>query len=243
MLCRLCHKPKPFIEAHIIAKCLLKPLMSSTGPIRAISKDVTTHPKRLPTGVYDTSILCADCDNLFSPWEDYTSELLFEKAPTFRETAQAGFYLIPEYDYEKLKLCILSILWRMSITKRKEYSNVYLGEKYESKIRGMLLSNNPGSSDTFSIGWLQLTDYIGSRAALGTHPAKHNGVTVYNVGLPGFVAVVKMGQDHKQHPFQPVIMAPDRPLVFGLKEHRLEDDWKPAFLQLWNRYQEKRRRL
>jgi hypothetical protein len=242
MLCKLCGLEKPHIEAHIVAKCLLKPLFSNAGLLRSISKDVSAHPKRLPTGVYDTNILCADCDSSFGPWEEYTAGLLFDEAPKYRRLARNGFYSIPKYEYATLKLCVLSILWRMSITGQQEYRTVSLGQKYENDIRAMLLAKEPGASDVFSIGWLQLTDYIGSRVAFGTSPARFNNTTLYNLGLPGFVVVVKVGQHHQPHPFQPVIVTPGRPLIFGLKEHRLEDDWKPAFQKIWQKQQSKRRR-
>jgi hypothetical protein len=241
MQCKLCQLEKPLIEAHIVPKCLLKPLFSPTGPIRSISKDISTYPKRFPIGVYDSNILCAECDNSFSPWEQYTAELLFETAPKYRELAHMGFYSIPEYDYAMLKLCVLSVLWRMSITRQQEYERVSLGQKYENDIRTMLLAKEPGAPDMFSVAWLQLTDYVGSGTALGTSPARYKNATIYNLGLPGFVAVIKVGQQQHPHPLQPAIMTPDSPLIIGLKEHRLEDDWKPAFRKIWTSQQHKRR--
>ena len=242
MLCKLCRLEKPLIESHIVAKCLLRPLFSSAGPIRSISKDITTYPKRLPAGIYDCNILCADCDNSFSPWEEYTAKLLFDEAPKYRGPKLRGFYSIQKYDYAMLKLCVLSILWRMSITEQKDFGKVSLGQRYENIIRTMLLEKNPGQSDVFSVAWLQLTDYIGSRAAIGTSPARYLNSTIYNIGLPSFIAVVKVGQQHQPHPFQSTIMTPDRPLIFGLKEYRLEDDWKPAFQKIWLSQQNRRHR-
>jgi hypothetical protein len=63
---------------------------------------------------------------------------------------------------------------------------------------------------------------------------------MYNLGLPSFVAVLKIGKEHHPHVFQEMIMAPDKPLVLGLKEFRLEDDWRPAFQKIWARQQSKR---
>src|ERR1019366_6434777 len=72
--------------------------------------DVSTFRNRRHTGVYDRQILCAECDSSFSPWEEYTAKLLCQTAPAYYKTARDGFYIIPEYDYAKLKLCLLSIL-------------------------------------------------------------------------------------------------------------------------------------
>jgi len=62
---------------------------------------------------------------------------------------------------------------------------------------------------------------------------------MYNLGLPGFVAVIKIGEKHHPHVFQTFIMKPEEPLFFGLKEFRLEDDWKPAFQQIWSKQRKK----
>jgi hypothetical protein len=134
----------------------------------------------------------------------------------YRNLAEKGFYSIPEYDYMTLKLCVLSILWRMSITRQEEYKGVSLGP-YENDIRTMLLAKDPGSPDLFSISWLQLTDYIGSRSALGTASVRYKNATIYNLGLPGFLAVIKVARQHKRHPFQPVIMPPQSPFDFWLE--------------------------
>jgi len=241
MPCRLCREDKQLVEAHIVAKCILKPLFSDAGPLRSISKDVTKYPRRLPTGVYDKEILCSDCDSSFSPWEEYTADLLYELAPKHREGRESGFFEIPNYDYSPLKLCVLSSLWRMSITKREEYEKVALGALYEETIRNMLIAKNPGPPDTLSVAWLQLTDYVGSRVALGTQPVRHGNSTIYNVGLPGFVAVVKVGKNHFPHPFQSLIMMPERPLVFGLKKNVLENDWRDTFQKMRDDYHRRRR--
>ena len=34
------------------------------------------HVKRSPIGVYDPDILCAECDAIFAPWDDYAQKLL-----------------------------------------------------------------------------------------------------------------------------------------------------------------------
>ena len=240
--CRLCRKEKPLIEAHILARSILEVLQSTAGSLMSISKDVESHPKRLPTGSYDKEILCADCDGIFSPWENYTAELLYKVAGKYRAKGTTWFYFIPDYDYVKLKLCVLSILWRMSISNRPEFRNVTLSPEHENELRELILAKDPGPPDRFSVAWMQLSDHIGTRSVLGTSRSVQTQQKIYNLGLPGFIAIIKVGIDHIRHPFQGVIMAPDKPLFVGLKENRLEDDWKPTFHKLWKKEQKKKRR-
>ena len=153
MLCRFCEEDKTLIEAHIIARCLHEPLQHPSGPMMLVSKELDSHPKRLRTGQYDSEILCADCDNKFSPWENYTAKLLMTAGAyeRYRE-ANPGedFYRIPEYDYASLKLCLLSILWRMSISKLPSFRRIALGP-FEAVIRRMLVDKNPGRTDEFPV--------------------------------------------------------------------------------------------
>jgi len=102
MLCQFCNEDRKLIRAHIIARCLHKPLLDPSGPMMLLSKDLCAYPKRVQTGQYDEGILCADCDNGFSPWERYTAELLMmtgahEKSR--QENPDQDFYTIAEYDY------------------------------------------------------------------------------------------------------------------------------------------------
>jgi hypothetical protein len=169
MLCQFCEEDKPLIEAHIIAKCLLKPLHSPSGPMMHVSKG--SYPKRLPTGYYDNKILCADCDNKFAPWEKYAAKLLmkddaynlFQRAKA-DHTNQDYFYSVQEYDYASLKLCLLSILWKMSVSRRPAFKSIRLGP-FELPIRQTLRDMNPGRADEFPTVILRLTGELDSRAS------------------------------------------------------------------------------
>src|SRR5277367_82322 len=101
VICRLCLRERELIEAHIIPRCFFTQLKSIRGPMRRVTKE-EPYPKRLPTGEYDTAILCAECDNLFSPWEDYTANLLMRNLSSY--SIRNSLLTIPEYDYASVKL-------------------------------------------------------------------------------------------------------------------------------------------
>jgi len=50
MVCHLCGADKPLIRAHIIAQCLLEPLMVPNAPLIKISQDASKHLKAYQTG-------------------------------------------------------------------------------------------------------------------------------------------------------------------------------------------------
>jgi hypothetical protein len=188
-----------------------------------VSKEVDSYPKRNPTGQYDTKILCSSCDGKFSPWESYTAKLLmtagaydkYREAPTGED-----FYTIPEYDYSSLKLCLLSILWRMSISTLPSFKNVALGP-FEVTIRQMLLDKNPGRTDEFPLFIVRLIDEIGSSTLRGTERRKRDGICVYDLGLPGYIVLIKVDKRPTPIPLGPRVLAPRKPLIIGLKHSNL----------------------
>jgi hypothetical protein len=176
-----------------------------------------SYPKRLQTGEYDDTILCADCDNGFAPWEEYTAKLLMRSGAynRFRQTNYENFYIVTSYDYAGLKLCLLSILWKMSASNRGAFRSVRLGP-FEAPIRQMLLDNNPGRADEFPITINRIVGEFDSNTLMGTVPIKDEGVNVYQLGLPGYVAFIKVDNRPTPKPIGNRTLAPNRSLVIGI---------------------------
>ena len=224
MLCRFCYKDKTLIEAHIIARCLHERLLDPFGPMMLISKDANNFPKRTHTGQYDKGILCADCDGKFSPWEQYTARLLvtpgaYEKYKD--ANPHEDFYTIDEFDYSSLKLCFLSILWKMSVSTLPSFRNVRLGP-FEATIRQMLQDKNPGAVDDFPIVLVRLIDKLGSSILPGTTELKkYCERNVYQLGLPGYLGIVKVDSRSTPMPLGPRVLAPGKPLIIGITHSNL----------------------
>jgi hypothetical protein len=226
MICRLCELEKDLVEAHIVATCLHDPLLDPSGPMIHVSIDPQTFPRRSPTGEYDTEILCQSCDNFFSPWENYTANLLMRTDDIYRRTEEAGqkgaaFFEVGVYDYASLKLCLLSILWRMSVSTRPAYKDIQLGP-FESVIREMLLKKDPGPTDIFPIYIARVFGYVASSSMIGTKRSKETGINIYNLGLPGYCAIIKV--DRRPLPIfaGPTVLDPTKPLTLLLQHLPLE---------------------
>jgi hypothetical protein len=226
MVCRLCQQQKKLVEAHIVARCLHDPLLHPSGPMMQISINPESPPRRFPTGEYDTDLLCGECDNFFSPWENYTADLLMQKDDIYRRTEEAGkngktFYEVGPYNYASLKLCLLSILWRMSVSSRAAYKSIRLGP-FESIIRDMLINKDPGTVDTFPIYVARVFGYVASSSMIETKRSKQHGINIYNLGLPGYCAVIKI--DSRPLPLfaAPTVLDPVKPLTILLHHLPLE---------------------
>lgn len=124
-----------------------------------ISKLNLDNPRResfIQSGIWEKYILCFRCENEFlSGLEGYAKVILFGGDYKWGE--------LPDYtylnknlkigngiDYTKMKLFFLSILWRVHISNRKEFSKVNLGEK-GGILKRMLNSGDPGKEDDFKV--------------------------------------------------------------------------------------------
>src|SRR2546429_4214845 len=76
MTCRLCQTEQRLIKAHIIPAGFFRSLGDASETLEIHTNKPGVRPKRAPIGVYDKSILCRPCDNVFSPWEKHAQDVL-----------------------------------------------------------------------------------------------------------------------------------------------------------------------
>ena len=110
------------------------------------------------TGYFEKYILCSRCDNeVIGKMERYMALLLFggqsSTPPKFeRAVGSDGIksILITNIDYNKLKLCILSILWGAHISLNKFFKNVDIQNNSE-RIRRMIIENDANDESEYKI--------------------------------------------------------------------------------------------
>jgi len=199
------------------------PRQYPSEPIIQVFKKAGTYPKRTLTGEYDDSILCADCDNhVFGNWDEYAGKLLLQNIEM--NTTQTH-YIVQEYDYPSLKLFFLSVLWRMSVSTRPSFDKVHLGP-YEAQIRDILLRQDPGLPETFPIFLHRYIDDIGAHCMVDTQPGRLKGLKVYNLGLPGYLAVIKVDQQPIPIAIGPEVLRPGAPLMVRFRRMDKEREWQ-----------------
>src|ERR1039457_2781011 len=190
MRCKLCEQEKPLVRAHIVARCLLERLKEG-GHVSRYAGERGVLPARTPTGEYDTEILCRSCDSYFSPWEEYAADLLHKSAPAINPSSSQQHYFVKQYDYTALKLCFLSILWRMSVSRRDIFDEIGLGP-YEQTIKKMLLNKDPGTQSDFPIMLMRYKDKVGSLTMWGADRTKADGINMFRFGIPGYRVFIKV---------------------------------------------------
>lgn len=186
MNCRLCLTPltdKNKCDAHIFPRGLLK-FMSPTefGQLLIIGTDMGKK-KRAPIGSYDPNILCSKCDNKIGNYDDYALSFVNSAKPANLPVGVG--WQVKNVDSHKLKLFCMSYLWRASITSRKEFNGINLGEKHEEQLRQFIVNDNHGSPDDYTVIFAKFTSKSGKGAGI-IFPARTRirGLTFYEGYLP-----------------------------------------------------------
>lgn len=187
-ICRLCESRRPNIKVHIMAEGLMRLIHGQPeydGRFIIVGKELKG-PIRRPTGSYDKSILCAECDNKLGRYD--LAAIDFCKRNDFKLHPSGVASLLSEVDIVNLKLFAMSYIWRASITNLDEYKTVDLGDKHEHKIASMLRNGDAGSIDDYSVIMARFT-LPEERKSWGMHVLnpmanRLDGINVVDVYLP-----------------------------------------------------------
>ena len=213
MPCRFCDQHKTLVRAHIIPKGFFRRLRDGQNAPQLLSNVENAFPKRAPIGVYDAEILCGDCESRFGDWDQYAQELLAESPASsvkLHHNGQVAAWEVAKYDYDKLKLFFVSLLWRASVSVQSFYGRVRLGQ-HEAQAKELIVNQEPGSPDDFAVT-LSKFDHILGETILDPHPEKWEGVNYYRFYLGGYVAYIKADKRPAPHPLADFALSPAGPL-------------------------------
>lgn len=154
-ICKLCKKNKDLCKkSHIISNYLYKPLKGKDGEMFEINaKSNLNNPKKKFTGEFESELLCNSCESHLSRYETYGSDLFLNtkrvkdlnvKRVVNQNNIKAQTWSGDGYSYEKIKLLLLSILWRASISSRDFFKLVTLDSRTEEDLRKRIINKNSG---------------------------------------------------------------------------------------------------
>jgi len=149
-VCRLCGLIRPLVNSHVIPDFNFKPLKEKEGRFYVLSPDPEKKERKLQRG-FTERLLCAECDNVrLGRNETYFAKAL-ERGPWPRTTVTNRLIIFRDHDYKRTKNCLLSILWRMSISSLELFKDVSLGPKHEEVLRLGLLNDREFAEDEYPI--------------------------------------------------------------------------------------------
>jgi hypothetical protein len=144
--CRLCHTYTNLCKSHIIPEFFFKPMYDLDHEYYIMTNDLEKPTQTNDIGIREY-LLCSKCEAFLNRYENYVSKLFFGGC-RFQSSATQKEYTLSGVDYAKLKLCFLSILWRMSVAVHPFFKAVHLGPHGEV-VRQMILNGDPGASNKY----------------------------------------------------------------------------------------------
>ena len=141
--CKLCGEPSRLQISHIVPEFLFRPMYDEQHRFHVLDTQTDLRTWRMQKGIKER-MLCAECEQRLSKYEHYTAAMLRGNT-TIRAQSSNTHVFISGIDYRLLKLCLLSILWRASVTKQEFFKLVKLGP-HEEKVRKMIVEERPGTA-------------------------------------------------------------------------------------------------
>jgi hypothetical protein len=219
--CKLCQQERPLIRSHIIPDAFHRDIKGDhpKAPLM-IGNDPEQHPKRRPGGLYDEELVCEPCERLFSPWDDYAAEFFLKHLrengqPMKASNGELIGYRYDNVDYKKLKLFVVSLLWRAAASSNEFFDRVELGP-HEERARSLIVAGDPGTPHEFSVlieRWYAPPERQGLlRAQFSPYCAEIDDVHEVKLFLAGAVIHVKVDKRPYPEPFPELMLRPGVPL-------------------------------
>lgn len=219
--CKLCTESKPLCKSHIIPYavfCDAKPAgqglnLVTTGRIE----------KNKFGGEYER-LLCRDCEGRLGRYDEYGIRFLRgdegEVIPVLdgKMIPSDRFDLRSGVDLKKLRLFVIAVLWRASVSSRPFYQHVVLGS-YEDTARDILWEDRLLGDDDFPFVILQYTEPYARQVIIAPDKMHMDGRNAYNLNMCGHNFMVKVDSQ----PFADSLgilyrMLNDRGLVLVIKK-------------------------
>lgn len=215
MKCQFCGNEKKLIKAHIIPEGFFRRLYSGEQPLILVTNKAGEYRRRVPIGVYDRTIVCRDCERIWEPWDNYVQQLLGEQLLNvqvrYDSNGRKLASVVNQFDYKKLKLFFISIIWRASVSNIPFFSRVSLGP-FEEVAKTMIYNTNPGSDEDFGVILSRFDHPLGKPIA---DPYKTTllDVNYYRFFLASYIADIKVDEKSTPASLSSFTIAHNRPLV------------------------------
>ena len=157
---------------------------------------------------------------MLSGWDDYASELLINGVSSFEPIEHNGELIgfqIPEYDYKKLKLFFLSVLWRASVSTQPFFEKVSLGP-HEAFIRDALLRGDPQDTDWFSVSLAKWSDHPVGAGMMNPYRTRFSGLNYYVMYLEKYIVYYKVDTRISNGFFRSIQLNDRSPLIAVSRE-------------------------
>lgn len=194
----MCARPAKLIKAHIIPEAFFRALRGGETEPPPVVVTPGEYPRRAPIGVYDSAILCGDCEPRFDQVDGYGARVLLQDFRSLFSPVpgphRVGGYESAAVDARLLLRFLVATLWRASVSKDPFFGRVGLG-RYEKVAERFALedADDGGVFDAVLARWPDASE-VGflSHGIMDPHRSKFDGVNTYRMYLGETVAEIKV---------------------------------------------------
>jgi hypothetical protein len=204
--CRWCGEERQLIRAHIIPRAFYDDVRGDTDKVLMLSPDKSKYTTVTQSGVFDSNILCAECDGALGKLDEY-GYTIFRRIPTDqndlvidRDRMPIGYNLRCE-DVQRALKFLLSVLWRASLATHDFFSKVNLGAKYETRIRQLIQNNERVTDDDFEVVVIRIFDHPYDGGLMPPWGGRYDGIFTYMLYLPYFKFIIRADKRKFVDPF------------------------------------------
>lgn len=229
--CKLTGDVGPGIEAHIIPRSFYDFEENLHEAVKIVRLGPNAKATNYPIGEYDNTIVTKKGEAHFSEFDAYAHWALIKKDLPMTgfhrdETGNVAVIEAQHYDYRKLKLFFLSLLWRAGVSTRPFFSKVDLGF-HEERLRRHILSGDPGEIGDFSVV-ISIYEDTPSHGFPIIEPHlvvdDETGDQHYKFDLGKLVASISFPGTRCPYAWNEIALSPATPLrILNLGEHRTTD--------------------
>jgi hypothetical protein len=213
--CRLCETVAPLVRSHTIPQALHKDVQKyeETGQFSKMFSDKFNYQPESRTGVWDRMV-CDSCEKKFQDWDDYGVNFVrehrsAEQGLVLGEGGKSIALVVQKPNYKKLKLFVLSMLWRADANTQSFFDRIDLGKKWRARLTDLILRSDPAKPEEFSVAASLFRSEEERYFMADPHRERYdnvNHVRFYIYG--GFTFLIKVDKRSSPEPFNRVILRP-----------------------------------
>jgi len=174
-------------DSHILPEFIYKPMYDDKHRFEVIHPDQA--PQKMQKGLRER-LLCGNCEGQLAKYEKYVKEFIYDGKNGSGEWHE-NLLVLHGLDYKTIRLYYLSLLWRMSISTIKPFNVVDLGQRYEERIRNMILTETPGEPEEF--GFFCAIPLIDGKSSfdwmISPSWARNGGHRYYRIVIGGILCI------------------------------------------------------
>ena len=169
-ICKLTKKKGVFIKSHLIPQAFTRPAKKGSPLFQHINK--STKPIRRWSSWYDTKLVIQEGEDILTKYDTWAVQSLRKKKLVWsgwgkknklapkqlkQVNESIGMREVIGINTKKLRLFILSLLWRAGSSELPEFSEVRISKGKLEQLRVMIVTGNPDPISFFPASFTQLS--------------------------------------------------------------------------------------